>query len=312
MKICIIVIFLLLSSLHLKSSELYIKTFGNISSKPLIFLHGGPGYNSSNFEAITAMKLSKYDFFVIVYDRRGEGRSTENDAKYNYEQTFNDLLDIYKQYNIEKSILVGHSFGGIIATLFAEKYPQNVESIVYVSTPFDIQKTFTTILNSSKKIYENKKDSVNFNYINILEKMDTNSIQYATYCFFHAQQNGFYFPNKPSTEAQALYEKFKNDSTLIKFAGQMNYKAPLGFWQNESYTRKDIAENVKLLKKKNIKLFGLYGNEDGLFSPEILQEIKNIIGEDSVKCFDNCSHNVFIDKQSLFISAILEFSNFKE
>ena len=38
------------------SQQLYIKTYGNQSDKPLLFLHGGPGYNCASFEFTTAEK----------------------------------------------------------------------------------------------------------------------------------------------------------------------------------------------------------------------------------------------------------------
>jgi proline iminopeptidase len=36
------------------SQDLYIKTYRNQSDKPLLFLHGGPGYYAASFEFTTA------------------------------------------------------------------------------------------------------------------------------------------------------------------------------------------------------------------------------------------------------------------
>ncbi|WP_246124574.1 hypothetical protein [Bizionia gelidisalsuginis] len=70
-----------------------------------------------------------------------------------------------------------------------------------------MQETFSTILKASKTIYKNKKDSTNLNYISMLEKMDKSSIQYSSYCFSHAMQNGFYYPKEPTKEAVNIYSK---------------------------------------------------------------------------------------------------------
>lgn len=57
------------------AAEIYSAAYGKASDPAVIFLHGGPGYNSLDFEVTTAQKLADQGFYVIVYDRRGEGRS---------------------------------------------------------------------------------------------------------------------------------------------------------------------------------------------------------------------------------------------
>ena len=47
---------LFLMSAELGAQGLYIKTFGKPDAKPIIFLHGGPGYNCASFERTTAQE----------------------------------------------------------------------------------------------------------------------------------------------------------------------------------------------------------------------------------------------------------------
>jgi len=304
----LLILFTFLSIYTAFSQELYIKTFGNKSDKALIFLHGGPGYNCSNFEVLAAEELSKSGFFVITYDRRGEGRSTDKNAKFTFQESFDDINSIYRKYNLTKANLIGHSFGGILATLYAENNADKVESIFYVGAPISLQETFKSIIAKVKTIYTEKKDEANLKYVSMLEQMDSTNIQYGSYCFVHAMQNGFYTPKKPSAEAMALYANFATDPVLKANASQMTYEAPQGFWKNESYTTLDLYTNVESLKTKNIKLFGLYGKEDGLFSEAQVMKLKDIIGENNLHYLDNCSHNVFVDQRSEFIKAIQNFS----
>ncbi len=58
-----LIIFAFATSVY--SQSIYIKTFGNKESSPVIFLYGGPGYNCANFEATTAKALSEQEYFVI-------------------------------------------------------------------------------------------------------------------------------------------------------------------------------------------------------------------------------------------------------
>ena len=265
------------------AQDIYIKTFGNTKNKAILFLHGGPGYNSASFEATTANKLAENGFFVIVYDRRGEGQSEDKNAKFTFQETFDDLNNIYKKYNLKKATLIGHSFGGIIATLFAEKYPKSINSMFLVSTPISLPKTFKTIIKKTRTIYEIKKDNVNLNYINMLENMDANSIEYSSYCFAHAMQNGFYSTRNLNDLAKNIYATFKTDILLLKYASKMDYIAPQGFWKNEKYTTINLTEKLVKLKSKELKIYSLCGKDDGLYSLEQIAETANIIGVENTK-----------------------------
>ena len=304
MKKIITLTFFILVTVYANTQGIYIKTFGNRNDNPIVFLHGGPGYNCVNFEVTTAQKLADKGCFVIVYDRRGEGRSKDPNAKFSFKETFDDLKSIYQEYNLTSATLIGHSFGGIVATLFAETNPEKVQSVILVSAPVSLQATFKNIISKSKSIYQTKNDSVNLNYISMLENMDTTSIEYSSYCFVHAMQNGFYAPKNPTAEAKNIYSKFKTDTLLTKYASKMTVKAPKGFWKNEKYTTIDLTRNLQALQKQKIKIYSLYGKEDGLYSYEQVINLQNLIGTSNLKYFDNCSHNVFIDQQSQFIDAI--------
>lgn len=148
----IILFFILLTTLFSSGQNtIYSKTFGKSEDKAIIFIHGGPSGNSTLFEFTTAEKLAKKGFYVIVYDRRGEGRSIDSLATFTYQEYFNDLNYIYKTYNIEKANIIGHSFGGLVATLFSEKYPQKVESLILAGALFSQQETYKNIIKSVNK-----------------------------------------------------------------------------------------------------------------------------------------------------------------
>jgi proline iminopeptidase len=180
--------------------------------------------------------------------------------------------------------------------------------VILVGAPVSLQETFKNIISRSKSLYQAKNDHVNLNYISMLENMDTSSIQYSSFCFRHAMQNGFYSPKTPTAEAKNLYALFRTDTLLTKYASQMSFEAPQGFWENEKYTTIDLTKNLQSLKKKQMKIYGLFGKDDGLFSEQQVTGLQEIIGSSNLKYLDNCSHNVFIDQQIQFIDAVMTWA----
>ncbi|MFK8101301.1 MAG: alpha/beta fold hydrolase [Saprospiraceae bacterium] len=303
MKLLSIFTFLLLSFTS-SGQALTVQTFGNPENEALLFLHGGPGYNSVVFEQTSAQALADAGFFVISYDRRGEGRAVDLSAAYTFSESIADINQMLQELKIEKLSLLGHSFGGILATEYATAHPEKVKAIFLMGAPIDLQESFKHILVQSKKIYEEKKDAVNLNYLSMLEKMDTASFEYASYCFMHAMQNGFYNTKVPTKDAQRIFPKFATDSLLQKYASKMDYEAPQAFWKNEQYTTLNLKDKLTIIGKANVKIYGIYGKEDGLYSPAQIDDLQQSIGTANMAYLEACSHNVFVDQQEKFINLL--------
>mgnify|MGYP006150858037 CR=1 FL=1 len=206
MRLLLIVLFSTFSFIA-KGQNLYIKTYGNSKDKTIIFIHGGPSGNATLFEGTTAQKLADLGFYVIAYDRRGEGRSADPNAKFTYEEAFQDLNSIYKKYHLKKAILLCHSFGGLVGTLYTNKYPQNVSALVLAGALFSQQETYDHILNTLKKKYSS--DSEQLKKIDIVENLNKNSAEYRKKCFELAGENGFFKMPNPTTASKKLYASYE-------------------------------------------------------------------------------------------------------
>jgi proline iminopeptidase len=108
MKFLYLFKFYILTSLTInaQTNTIYSKAYGQSENPAIIFIHGGPRGNSTLFEGTTAEKLAKKGFHVIVYDRRGEGRSIDTTATFTFQEAIEDLIIIYQNYNIKKQILL--------------------------------------------------------------------------------------------------------------------------------------------------------------------------------------------------------------
>lgn len=289
------------------TTGLFSKSYGDANNPAILYLHGGPGYNSVLFELSTASVLAEKGYYVIVFDQRGCGRSRKmKKSEYTREEALSDMIAIYDRYKIKTATLIGHSWGGILGTWFTESYPDKVDKLVLTGAPLSLQKTFKTILRTCKKIYI-ENNSSQLKYIEQLENMDSTSLEYSSYCLMHAMANrtSFYAPKNPSEESKAIYKAMK-ESPDAKYLSSMERDPVSGFYKSERYTTIDLSSSLKKLSGTK-KIYGIYGSEDGLYDAEHMAALKVITGENNFAVIDNASHNVFIDQQTKFIDQLVKF-----
>jgi pimeloyl-ACP methyl ester carboxylesterase len=105
-----------------------------MKNKPtLILLHGGPGFDHTVYKPAFSV-LS--DIAQIIYlDHRGNGRSTGADPEtWNLAQWGDDVKDFCDALGIERPIVYGASFGGMVALAYATRHPEHYAKLILVST----------------------------------------------------------------------------------------------------------------------------------------------------------------------------------
>lgn len=101
----------------------------------IVILHGGPGIppriGTINFWA----QFNKTGYPVYIYDQIGVGQSSrlKNVRDYTLQRNTEDLEHFRKAIGKKKLILVGQSWGGVLATHYISQYPQNVDAMILVS-----------------------------------------------------------------------------------------------------------------------------------------------------------------------------------
>lgn len=100
---------------------------------PLLILHGGPGV-PHNY--LNTFKHLANDRPVILYDQLGCGRSpvSKPDATlWNINRFETELETLVNHLHLKKFHLLGHSWGGALATEYALKHPERLQSLTLVS-----------------------------------------------------------------------------------------------------------------------------------------------------------------------------------
>jgi proline iminopeptidase len=113
-------------------AEIYYKTIGR--GFPLVLMHGGPGADHSDFLPYLRPLARRYQ--LVLVDERGSGRSERlQDSKhYTLESMVEDLEVLRKHLRLKRWVMLGHSFGGILAQAYAVRYPQYLAGLVLAGT----------------------------------------------------------------------------------------------------------------------------------------------------------------------------------
>jgi proline iminopeptidase len=100
------------------SAPLYWVRYGPAGKDPLVVLHGGPGADHEYLLPQMLHLAEKHD--VLFYDQRGGGRSRTNDQEpVTWRTHVEDLAAIAREFALDPFIVVGYSWGGLLATLYA-------------------------------------------------------------------------------------------------------------------------------------------------------------------------------------------------
>jgi len=121
--------------------------FAKGEGRNVLIVHGGPGRPFR--QPLTGLEplAGKYRFHY--YDQRGCGKSTRPIDRFASQNMYENMTTLDKSLGLgaqiadierirqilgeQKLILIGHSWGGLLASLYAAEFPEHVEKLILVS-----------------------------------------------------------------------------------------------------------------------------------------------------------------------------------
>ncbi|KAI1108468.1 proline-specific peptidase [Nemania sp. NC0429] len=130
-----------------KAAKTWYTVFGdlNTASPVLIVLHGGPGAGHEYMLPLTDLN-KQHGMTVLLYEQVGCGRSTHfrdrlgDDMFWTFDLFIQELDNLIDTLGIRKSgfHLLGHSWGGMLAAVYASKQPEGLGKLVLASAPASV------------------------------------------------------------------------------------------------------------------------------------------------------------------------------
>ena len=113
---------------------LFARVTGPEDGELLVLLAGGPG--DTHDYMLPLERLASERLRVVAYDQRGVGRSPAPEGTaFTYAEHVADLERLRTHFGVERMHLLGHSWGGALAMLYAAAHPDHVASMLLVGSP---------------------------------------------------------------------------------------------------------------------------------------------------------------------------------
>lgn len=105
--------------------------YGNKNGKDVVLLHGW----GQNIEMMNPIgKGLESDYHITAIDLPGFGSSSEPTYAYTIYDYYEIVSELLTKLNIDNPVMIGHSFGGRVAIVYAAK--KKVSKLVLLSAPF--------------------------------------------------------------------------------------------------------------------------------------------------------------------------------
>ena len=101
---------------------------------PAIMALHGLASSAHWYERVASLLHDQYR--VIAPDQRGHGKTTQAPSGYDWQTLAADIVGLMDQLGLERAAVLGHSWGGMVATNLAALFPERVSRLVMIDGGF--------------------------------------------------------------------------------------------------------------------------------------------------------------------------------
>ncbi len=251
----------------------------------LLILHGGPG---SDHSAVKAALLPLAERYQLVWiDHRGNGRSAQSDpAHWIVEQWADDVRAFCDTLGIVKPVVLGQSFGGVVAQVYGTSFPDHPGKLIISS--IGARWDFELSMQRFRERGGAEAERIARAFWGRMEHDDL--VAYRATCF------PLYAARPGSDDVRAM--------VLNKEDVMRHFLAPSG-----AFRRLDLRASLASIACPTLVLAG---REDPVIPWELSKEVADTIARSSSArvefvCMDGCGHGVWRDEPEAARAVLARF-----
>lgn len=253
--------------------------------RPVAFLlHGGPGGDHSGFKPGFSPLAERMQ--LIYVDHRGQGRSARGPKEtYTLDNNVEDLEALRRYLGLEQVVVIGVSYGGMVALAYASRYPESVSHLIAIVT------------SPSRRFLERAKEILAERGTD--EQRAMGDILWAGAFEDEEQLKQYYavmgplysLKHDPEKAAESRARGIRSIDAINQGFG--------GFLRTYDLTGD--------LHKVTAPTLIVGGRHDWICPPELSEEIARLIPHADLRIFENSSHSVAADEHDLLMDVIKGF-----
>jgi proline iminopeptidase len=267
--------------------DIYYRVFG--AGAPILIIGGGPGDVSDRYLGL-CQGIAKNHQCILV-DQRGTGKSSPavvDSSTISIALTLGDFEALRKQLGLKQWTVLGFSYGGYLASLYAESFPASVSSLLLLGSMglnTDALAHFND--NITSRLWASDLEVMN--YWSDPARTAENRNQAITE-IIRAKMPGYFFDRKKSLLV----------SQTMKSS---DFNFDLGDWLWKDIVKMDIA---KMEAKFARPVLILHGRQDPL-GESVAQALARYYKKSKLIFIEKCGHYSWIEQPDNVFSSIAEF-----
>ena len=275
---------------------------------PIIYLHGGPGgfFSGNTIKMFQPFTDSGYN--IYLYDQVGSGASSrlENIRDYTVQKHIDELDEIIKNTGAEKVILIGQSWGAILATLYTADHSNKVDKII-LTCPGPIYPYHAELATVKAPDSLHLKDPV---FTNVDGNKEASNVRTKTIAFVATTFGKKLAPDEEADAFATYSSALVNRSCVCDTANLKRIKTEAGYGyyvQLMTFLNltkiADQRNKFKNIDTKMLVMKGQCDNQKWGFTNEYLQLFKN----SRLVVIPNAGHFLYVEQPELYTQTIQQF-----
>jgi esterase len=252
--------------------KLHVQDYGTAGKPQMLCVHGSAAH--AHWFDFVASGLND-EYHVLAPDLRGHGDSEWDRSaqpEYNYDRYAADLHELSEKLDLRDFVLVGHSMGGLVSTVYAATYPGRARAFVMVDSSLNL---------SAERI------------ANMNEVGSRAGRTYASLDEFLAS-----YKIRPSGSSPT--------PDMVRHLGAHSARRfPDGRWRNKVdrnvYARRVARNLVPYWAHIKIPALLMRGDRSNRVSPDIIAQVKALAPQVQVAEVAGCDHHVTLDNPPGFV-----------